>query len=39
MLAVSGAVEHLARERRVTTWHLSLTHDAGVAVAFVVAEG
>ena len=39
VLSISGAVEALARARGVATWHLSLTHDAGVAVAFVVAEG
>ena len=39
VLATSGAVAHLARARGVTAWHLSLSHDAGVAVAFVVAEG
>lgn len=39
VLEVSGAVASLARERGVVAWHLSLTHDAGVAVAFVVAEG
>ena len=39
VLATSGAVQALARSRGVVTWHLSLSHDAGVAVAFVVAEG
>lgn len=39
VMTVSGAVASLAQQRGVATWHLSLTHDAGVAVAFVVAEG
>ncbi len=38
-LQVSGALAELARRLGVAAWHLSLSHDAGVAVAFVVAEG
>lgn len=35
---LTGAVLDRARALGVTHWHLSLTHDAGVAVAYVVAE-
>ncbi|RJL23561.1 holo-ACP synthase [Bailinhaonella thermotolerans] len=38
-LAVSGAVARVAAERGVARWHLSLSHDGGVAVAYVIAEG
>ncbi len=38
-LVVSGAVAALAEARGVRTWHLSLSHDGGVALALVVAEG
>ena len=38
-LVVRGAVAALAQARGVRSWHLSLSHDGGVAVAFVVAEG
>ena len=37
-LVVSGAVAARARELGVATWHLSLSHDAGIASAMVVAE-
>jgi holo-[acyl-carrier protein] synthase len=37
-LAVSGTVASAAAERGIARWHLSLSHDAGVAVAMVVAE-
>ncbi len=37
-LALSGTVAAAATRRGVRTWHLSLSHDAGVAVAMVVAE-
>ena len=35
---LSGAAMALAEERGITSWHLSMSHDAGVAVAMVVAE-
>jgi len=35
---VAGAAE-LARDRRVSRWHVSLTHTSQLAVAVVVAEG
>lgn len=37
-LRVAGALATLAEQRGVQAWHLSLSHDGGVAVAFVVAE-
>ena len=36
---LSGAVQAALEARGVTSVHLSLTHDAGVACAFVVMEG
>ena len=36
-LVVTGAAAVLARERGITRWHLSLTHTAIVAIAYVVA--
>ncbi|MBE9375030.1 holo-ACP synthase [Saccharopolyspora sp. HNM0983] len=38
-LRISGALAAAARERGVVAWHVSLTHDADVAGAHVVAEG
>jgi holo-[acyl-carrier protein] synthase len=38
-LTVSGTVAEVAAERGVTRWHLSLSHDGGIASAMVVAEG
>ncbi len=37
-LRTDGALARLAAQRGVRTWHLSLSHDGGLAVAFVVAE-
>jgi holo-[acyl-carrier protein] synthase len=37
-LTVSGTVAEVAAERGVTRWHLSLSHDGGIASAVVVAE-
>ncbi|HEV7900042.1 MAG TPA: holo-ACP synthase [Planosporangium sp.] len=37
-LTVSGTVAAEAKERGVTRWHLSLSHDGGTASAMVVAE-
>jgi len=39
VLTVTGTVAEAARARGVTSWHVTLTHDAGVASAVVVAEG
>ncbi|MFE1026914.1 holo-ACP synthase [Streptomyces sp. NPDC058818] len=38
-LRVSGTVAARAAELGVTSWHVSLSHDAGVASAVVIAEG
>jgi holo-[acyl-carrier protein] synthase len=38
-LNVTGTVAARAAELGVKSWHLSLSHDAGVASAVVVAEG
>jgi holo-[acyl-carrier protein] synthase len=37
-LTVSGTVAAVAKERGITRWHLSLSHDGGIASAMVVAE-
>ncbi|CAM5504766.1 holo-ACP synthase [Streptomyces abikoensis] len=37
-LVVSGTVAARAEELGVTSWHVSLSHDAGVASAVVIAE-
>jgi holo-[acyl-carrier protein] synthase len=37
-LTVSGTVAAVAKERGVDRWHLSLSHDGGIASAMVVAE-
>jgi holo-[acyl-carrier protein] synthase len=37
-LVVTGAASELAAACGVRVWHLSLSHDASVAVAYVVAE-
>ena len=38
-LAVRGSVAGRAAQLGVTSWHLSLSHDGGIASAMVVAEG
>ena len=38
-IRLTGSVERAAQERGVTRWHISLTHDADVAIAYVIAEG
>lgn len=38
-LTVSGTVAAAAGERGIARWHLSLSHDGGIASAMVVAEG
>jgi holo-[acyl-carrier protein] synthase len=38
-LEVHGGVAEEAASQGITTWHLSLSHDASVATAVVVAEG
>ncbi|GAA3422858.1 holo-ACP synthase [Streptosporangium sandarakinum] len=37
-LHVSGRVAEVAEQLGVGRWHLSLTHDGGVAIAYVIAE-
>ncbi|GAA2520064.1 holo-ACP synthase [Pilimelia columellifera] len=37
-LTVSGTVAAVAQERGINRWHLSLSHDGGIASAMVVAE-
>jgi holo-[acyl-carrier protein] synthase len=37
-LAVTGAVAEAAAALGIAHWHLSLSHDGGIAVAMVVAE-
>ena len=39
LLAVRGTVAARAEQLGVRSWHLSLSHDAGVASAVVIAEG
>jgi holo-[acyl-carrier protein] synthase len=38
-LEVSGTVAAAAAKLGVTAWHVSISHDAGICVAMVVAEG
>ena len=37
-LTVAGTVANAAAERGINRWHLSLSHDGGIASAMVVAE-
>jgi holo-[acyl-carrier protein] synthase len=37
-LTVSGTVAAVAAERGIKRWHLSLSHDGGIASAMVIAE-
>ena len=36
--ALRGGVARIAEERGITAVHLSMSHDAGIAIAYVVAE-
>jgi holo-[acyl-carrier protein] synthase len=38
VLRLTGGVAEEAEAQGITTWHLSLSHDGGVATAVVVAE-
>jgi holo-[acyl-carrier protein] synthase len=38
-LRLTGTVAEAARDRGIHRWHLSLSHDGGHAIAYVVAEG
>lgn len=35
---LSGAAAELAERKSITAIHLSMTHDAGIAIAYVIAE-
>lgn len=37
-LRITGSVERQALEQGIERWHLSLTHDGDVAIAYVIAE-
>ena len=39
VLTVTGTVAAAAERMGVRSWHLSLSHDGGIAMAMVVAEG
>ena len=39
LLAVTGTVARRAAQLGVTSWHVSLSHDGGMASAVVIAEG
>jgi holo-[acyl-carrier protein] synthase len=39
LLEVSGTVQDAAARLGVQAWHVSLSHDGGICVAMVVAEG
>ncbi|HVV75064.1 MAG TPA: holo-ACP synthase [Mycobacteriales bacterium] len=38
-LEVKGTVATVALDKGIERWHLSISHDAGIATAMVVAEG
>ena len=38
VLELHGKVAEVAAAQGISTWHLSLSHDGGIATAFVVAE-
>lgn len=37
-LEINGTVSDFARSLQITRWHISLTHDGGHAIAYVIAE-
>jgi len=37
-LTISGTVEQVAQSLGITHWHVSLSHDGPVAIAYVIAE-
>ena len=39
ILALTGTVLAAAEARGIDAWHMSLSHDGGVAIAFVLATG
>jgi holo-[acyl-carrier protein] synthase len=38
-LEIKGTVADAASQRGIRRWHVSLSHDAGMSIAMVVAEG
>jgi holo-[acyl-carrier protein] synthase len=38
LLNLHGETAELARARGIARWHVTITHDAGLALAFVIAE-
>jgi holo-[acyl-carrier protein] synthase len=36
---LSGRIAEVAKERGIATFHLSMSHDADLAIAYVIAEG
>jgi holo-[acyl-carrier protein] synthase len=38
ILEFSGAAAHVALERGIDTWHVSISHDGGMVIAMVVAS-
>ena len=38
ILVLSGGAHAVARDKGISRWHVSLSHDGPVAVAFVIAE-
>jgi holo-[acyl-carrier protein] synthase len=37
-ITISGSVLKVAEELGVTNWHVSISHDGPVAIAYVIAE-
>jgi holo-[acyl-carrier protein] synthase len=37
-LTISGSVSEVAKAAGVTNWHISISHDGPVAIAYVIAE-
>jgi holo-[acyl-carrier protein] synthase len=37
-LTITGSVAAVAAQRGVSRWHVSLSHDGGIATAVVIAE-
>lgn len=38
-VVLTGSLDESARARGIEAWHVSVSHDAGMAIAFVVASG
>jgi holo-[acyl-carrier protein] synthase len=38
-LELDGATKERSEQMGITSWHLSISHDGGMACAFVIAEG